>query len=308
MTLLPPSSADSLACPSCGDRRRVRDDKTGEVVCPSCGLVVESTSLDVGPTFARSDDSAPTPTGHGPPQAPYAPRRAAGSTFNGTRDGQGHTLPASRQREFQILRRRAREGAARQGNPPGMSLKGEEIIRRLVQTLALPPLILDASLLVLAKGGENRLFRGRSAASAAAASVYAACRRYSLPRTWSEVARAAGISRAEFGRAYMALRRGLNLDLPPVGLGTYVRRFSTELKLSSEATVRALNLLDHVHGHPDASGVSPNGLVGAALYMASVECGEPRRQTDIARVAQVTDVTLRHAFRRLGRILGRLPP
>jgi transcription initiation factor TFIIB len=161
--------------------------------------------------------------------------------------------------------------------------------------------------MVLGKGMAAKLFRGRSAASAAAASVYAACRRYSLPRTWSEVSQAAGITRAEFGRAYMALRRGLNLDLPPVGLTTYVRRFSEELKLSSRTVARAVNLLDRVTDHPDASGVSPNGLAGAALYLASQELGEPLRQSDIARVAQVTDVTLRHAFRRIGRILSNRP-
>lgn len=262
--------------------------------------------LDTGPSFARSAGSAPvTAAGHGPAQAPFSPRKRTDTVFPGNRDAQGHLLPPSAQREFRLLRRRAREGAARINARPGMSLKGEEIIRRLSVTLTLPPLVQDAALLVLAKGGEARLFRGRSAAAAAGASVYAACRRYALPRTWSEISQAAGITRAEFGRAYMALRRGLNLDLPPVGLGTYVRRFSQELKLSSQTLGKALTILDGIGDHPDACGVSPNGLAGAALYLASVECGEPRRQSDVARVAQVTDVTLRHAFRRLGRIISR---
>ena len=258
----------------------------------------------MGPSFTRDGTVANTPQGHGPSQAPFSPKKRADTVFPGNRDAQGNRLPAAAQREFRLLRRRAREGSARNHARPGMSLKGEEIVRRLSMRLSLPPLVQDAALLVLAKGGEARLFRGRSAAAAAAASVYAACRRYSLPRTWSEISEASSITRAEFGRAYMALRRGLNLDLPPVGLATYVRRFSTELKLSSQTLGKALNILDGIGDHPDACGVSPNGLAGAALYLASVECGEPRRQSDVARVAQVTDVTLRHAFRRLGRIIG----
>jgi transcription initiation factor TFIIB len=270
--------------------------------------VLDTTVLDAGPTYSRQATSTSSaPNGHGPAQAPFSPRKRTDTVFPGNRDAQGHLLAPSAQREFRLLRRRAREGASRVNARPGMSHKGEEVIRRLSVSLALPPLVQDAALLVLGKGGEARLFRGRSAVAAAAASVYAACRRYSLPRTWNEIASAAGISRAEFGRCYMALRRGLNLDLPPVGLGTYVRRFSTELKLSSQTLGKALTILDGVGSHPDACGVSPNGLAGAALYLASVQCGEPRKQSDVARVAQVTDVTLRHAFRRLGRIISGEP-
>ncbi len=294
---------DGATCPGCGHPRAVREGRTGELVCPHCGLVLESTVIDSGPSFSRTGTTPNAPQGHGPAQAPFSPRKRTDTVFPGYRDAQGNVLAPSAQREFRLLRRRAREGASRVNARPGMSSKGEEIVRRLSVSLSLPPLVQDAALLVLAKGGEARLFRGRSAAASAAASIYAACRRYSLPRTWSEVADAAGITRAEFGRAYMALRRGLNLDLPPVGLGIYVRRFSTELKLSSQTLGKALHILDGIGDHPDACGVSPNGLAGAALYLASVECGEPRRQSDIARVAQVTDVTLRHAFRRLGRIL-----
>lgn len=297
-------SSNGANCPGCGHPRVIREGRTGELVCPHCGLVLEAQPIDMGPSFSRANVLPSGPQGHGPAQAPFSPRKRTDTVFPWNRDAQGNVLPPAAQREFRLLRRRAREGSSRVHARPGMSPKGEEIVRRLSVSLGLPPLVQDAALLVLAKGGEARLFRGRSAAAAAGASVYAACRRYSLPRTWSEVADASGITRAEFGRAYMALRRGLNLELPPVGLGTYVRRFSTELKLSSQTLGKALSILDGVGDHPDTCGVSPNGLAGAALYLASVQCGEPRRQSDIARVSQVTDVTLRHAFRRLGRIIS----
>ena len=294
-------------CPGCGSRRAVQDGRTGERLCPHCGYVLDPVALDAGPSFPRGAVTGEPASGHGPGQAPYSPRRPEGTIFHGSRDGQGHILSSARQREFQILRRREREGEHRRTHHPGTSPRGQQIVHQLVLTMALPELIEEAALLVLRKGGESHLFRGRSASAAAAASVYAACRRYSLPTTWTEISRAAGISRADFGRAYMALRRGLNLDLPPVGLGSYVRRFSTELKLSAMTTGRALHMVNSANGHPDSSGISPNGLVGAALYMASMECREPRRQSEVARVAQVTDVTLRHAFRRLAKILGKGP-
>ncbi len=293
-------------CSSCGSPRPVEDVQTGEVVCSVCGLVLEVARIDLGPAPVKESAKGILVTGHGPAQLPFSPRRSAETQFPGNRDAQGRLLAPSAQRAFRLLRRRAREGSRLRAGAGG-SAKGEEILRRISLQLGLPPLIQQAGLMVLGKGMAAKLFRGRSAASAAAASVYAACRRYSLPRTWSEVSQAAGITRAEFGRAYMALRRGLNLDLPPVGLTTYVRRFSEELKLSSRTVARALNLLDRVTDDPDTSGVSPNGLAGAALYLASQELGEPLRQSDIARVAQVTDVTLRHAFRRIGRILSNRP-
>ena len=285
----------------------MQDPRTGEVVCAVCGLVLETSRLDTGPAPVYEEGKGSVLSGHGPTQAPFAPHRPVDTVFPGNRDAQGRLLAPSAQKAFRLLRRRAREGSSRLRAVPGSSPRAEEVLRRASLQLGLPPLVQQAGIMVLTKGGEAKLFRGRSAASAAAASLYAACRRYSLPRTWTEVSQAAGITRAEFGRAYMALRRGLNLDLPPVGMTTYVRRFSEELKVSSRTVARALSLLDRVGDHPEASGVSPNGLAGAALYLASMEIGEPLRQSDIARVAQVTDVTLRHAFRRLGRILAGRP-
>ncbi len=301
------SSARPPGCPACGRGRPVQDPRTGEVVCAVCGLVLEASRLDTGPAPVYEDGKGSVLAGHGPTQAPFAPHRPVETVFPGNRDAQGRLLAPSAQKAFRLLRRRAREGSSRLRTAPGSSARAEEVLRRASLQLGLPPLVQQAGILVLTKGGEAKLFRGRSAASAAAASLYAACRRYSLPRTWTEVSQAAGITRAEFGRAYMALRRGLNLDLPPMGMTTYVRRFSEELKVSSRTVARALTLLDRVGDHPEASGVSPNGLAGAALYLASMEIGEPLRQSDIARVAQVTDVTLRHAFRRLGHILDRRP-
>jgi len=297
----------SLPCRGCGQRRHFLDERTGERICASCGLVLDFTALETTPTFVRTEEGGLSVSGYGPAQSPYSLRRTDGTVFRGNRDAFGHVLSATRQRQFEILRRRAKEGQRSERHTRGIGPQAEDLTHRVVLALSLPQLVEQAALLVLRKGGEARLFRGRSAAAAAAASVYAACRRYSLPATWTEVSRAAGVTRAEFGRTYMALRRGLNLALPPVGLTTYVKRFSRELRLSAGATGTALTLLDSATNHPDSSGISPNGLVGAVLYMASLDCGEPRRQADVARVTQVTDVTLRNAFRRLVKILGRSP-
>ena len=52
------------------------------------------------------------------------------------------------------------------------------------------------------------------------------------------------------------------------------------------------------------SGRGPTGVAAAAVYIASVLCGERRTQRDVAEVARVTEVTVRNRYKELCEKLG----
>ncbi|MCJ2534384.1 MAG: transcription initiation factor IIB, partial [Candidatus Thermoplasmatota archaeon] len=47
------------------------------------------------------------------------------------------------------------------------------------------------------------------------------------------------------------------------------------------------------------SGRGPTGLAAAALYIATILCGERRTQREVADVAGVTEVTIRNRYKEL---------
>jgi len=47
------------------------------------------------------------------------------------------------------------------------------------------------------------------------------------------------------------------------------------------------------------SGRGPTGVAAAAIYMASILCGERKTQREVADVAGVTEVTIRNRYKEL---------
>ena len=66
-----------------------------------------------------------------------------------------------------------------------------------------------------------------------AASLYAACRQHSVPRTLDEIASYSKAGRKEIGRTYRFIARQLKLDIKPTDPKSYVQRFCSELRRTS---------------------------------------------------------------------------
>lgn len=151
---------------------------------------------------------------------------------------------------------------------------------------------------------QRGVFRGRNLGSSVGACLYAACRRFGLPRTLGEVSKVVGIRRSELGRAFKALSRGLGTPVPIVNLRAYLNRYADELALSPAVRSTVEEMLRVTQGRPEVSGLSPHGLVAALIYLASEQHGEARPRTQVARVGSITEVTLRSTSRTLEDLLG----
>jgi transcription initiation factor TFIIB len=295
-------------CSLCGSRRRVRDPTSLEEHCLDCGLVFEGSQLVIpGPPVREEPGTQGSGRGIGPFTTPGSSRRDLGTVLRGTRDGQGRPLGWQRRYEFQHLRRVMQRQTVRALEDPLERSQARDAIAVAADRLALPPVIRSEAERFFRDATQRGLYRGRSQVAAVGASVYAACRRYSVPRTLGEVSKVLGARRSEVGRAFKVACRGMATVVPSVDPRVYLARYAQELALSPQIRSSVESMLKEAETSPEVSGLSAHGLVAALIYIAAERNGERRSRAQVARISAVTEVTLRSTSRLLERLLGPRP-
>lgn len=170
---------------------------------------------------------------------------------------------------------------------------------RMASVLGLPKNLRETAAKVYRNAVKSHLIRGRSIEGVAAASLYASCRLCKIPRTLQEIADIARVDKKEIGRSYRFVASRLNLSSNPTKAIDYVARFVSELKLSSSVSKKAIEIIKLAERKGLTSGRGPTGVAAAAIYLAFIFFKERRTQRDIARVSQVTEVTVRNRFKEL---------
>ena len=120
-----------------------------------------------------------------------------------------------------------------------------------------------------------------------------------IPRTLQEIADTARVDKKEIGRSYRFVVFRLNLSSNPTKPIDYISRFISELSLSNNVQKKATEIVRLAEKKGLTSGRGPTGVAAASIYVASILFGERRTQRDIARVSQVTEVTVRNRFKEL---------
>jgi transcription initiation factor TFIIB len=162
--------------------------------------------------------------------------------------------------------------------------------------MGLPRPVKDEAGFICKKALEKGLVRGRSIEAIVAAAVYAACRIDGVPRTLDELQQVTGVRKKTIGKAYGALLRSLTLRVPPSRPSDYVSRFCSRLGLSNTVEAESYKILKELEKIDSSMSLSPSGTAAAAIYLASLASGERRPQKAIAKIAGVSEVTLRNRF------------
>ncbi len=288
---------EDRACPECGSEHLVRDYARGELVCDACGLVVSDTAIDEGPEWsAYSTEERTRLARTGAPRNVVAGASRLTTVIPlSSKDARGNTIPLREREKFYRMRKlQHHSGHSR----PGERSLPETIraLERVSSLMGLPKIVKDEAGFICKKALERGLVRGRSIEAVVAAAVYAACRIQGVPRTLDELQQVSGIRKKVIGKAYGALLRSLALRVPPSRPADYVSRFCSKLGLSNSVQAEALKILKSLEKVDDSMSLSPVGTAAAAIYLASLAQGERRPQKAIAKVAGVSEVTLRNRF------------
>lgn len=141
-------------------------------------------------------------------------------------------------------------------------------------------------------------FYGWDIETAASACLYLACKVEHEGISPSSIAEHYnGVSEKVLLRRAKQLRTELGLEYVDIVDPTqYIGPYTEELGADDEIRSRAEEIVDAIMDTHLVSGRNPRAVAAAAIYNASLDTGERIIQSDIAKVADVTEVTIRNRY------------
>ena len=169
-----------------------------------------------------------------------------------------------------------------------------EKLEVLKNKLVLSDMLKAKSIRLYKKIIEKNIPKGRSMDAMVAATVYAACRDSEIPCTLNDMTEATGITKSSIARCYRAILVTLNLRMPVSDIRQCILRITKNLEMSAETKQRAVTIIDDAKKRNHLAGKDPMGVAAAAIHLASIDNCEKISQGDLARVAMLTEVTIRN--------------
>jgi transcription initiation factor TFIIB len=286
-------------CTECGENIFF-DENRGLLVCESCGLVHSENYIDRGPEWKAFDaDQRKKRTRTGAPMTYMIHDKGLSTMIDWkNKDFYGREIPAKLRGQIYRLRKwqsRIRVSDATERN---LTFALSEL-DRMASNLDLPKNLRECSAKIYRDAVEKHLIRGRSIEGVAAASLYAACRMYKVPRTLNEIADIARVDKKEIGRSFRFISNELHMNLNPTIASDFLTRFISELGLSTKCQKIAKKIIKMAQDRGLTSSRGPTGVCAAAIYASTLITKEKRTQRKIARISQVTEVTVRNRFSEL---------
>ena len=172
-------------------------------------------------------------------------------------------------------------------------------LNRLKDKLAISDAVIEKAAYIYRKALEKGLVRGRSISTLMASSLYASCRDTETPRNLKDVEQAANIKKKDIARCYRLLVNELDLRMPVTDSIQCIARIASRVGIAEKTKRYAVTVLKQAQENEISAGKDPMGLAAAALYLSCVKNGEDRTQHNIAKAANVTEVTIRNRYKGL---------
>jgi transcription initiation factor TFIIB len=291
-------------CTECGNSNLFRDYESSELVCQACGMVVSSSELSTGPEWRAFDqqqrDKLPRV---GAPVTWMIHDKGLSTTIGWQdRDASGRKLSPENRARLYRLRKWHRRSKVSDSTQRNLAHALSEM-SKISYKINLPRNVIETSSMIYRRAIQKQLIRGRTIQSVAVASIYMACRQCGVIRTLEDVAGAANITKKEAARNYRFLLRELKPSVPQVNPRGYISKIVNKLALSGQTEQLAMAILNQASEMKLTSGRGPSGIAAACIYISSQLTDERRTQGEIAKEAQVTEVTIRNRYKELAQRL-----
>ncbi len=291
-------------CPECGGSHLVDDYDRAELVCDSCGLVIEDAKIDQGAEWSAydSEDAAKKERTGAPMTLTRHDKGLSTEISWDDRDSNGRALSRKNRTKFYRLRKLhklSKTSSTREYNV----VRALRDINTRAGKMGLPKDVIETAAYVYRKAQHNNITRGRSIACISAASIYIACRQCHVPRTLDEVSKAFELRRRDVSRTYNCIIRMLKIQIPVATPENYIARLCGQLHLNGKTQKMVKELLRAASEKGLINGRSPLAITGALIYIASIITHEKRTQAEIANAANVTEVTIRNRYKELKDVL-----
>lgn len=292
-------------CPECKGTRIIIDFQRGERICSQCGFILESAIIDLHaewrdftlhPSLSKSRAGLP-------PSLLFHDKGLFTTIDSHDYDGKGQKLSPNNKFHAYRLRKWQARLSIQTPKERNLAIAMAELTRMGSQ-IHLTKFVEESAAILYRRALEKNLIKGRTIESMVAAALYASCRILNIPKTLSEFKMVSGINPRELSKSYRILVKHLNLKIPTVIPARFVSKFAHDLQISAETQYQAAKILHHAHKRGITSGKDPSSLAAASIYLATIILGENKTQKEIAKVAHITEVTVRNRFKELAHSLN----
>lgn len=290
-------------CPRCGKNAIVTDEETGEVICVRCGFVLYERLADSGPEWRSflTEKTNKARTGQG---ASLAMHDQGLATVIGSENSDSVGKPLSSTMKIAIARLRVWDSRSQfHGSIDRNYRLAFNELDRMKDKLVLSNAVIEKAAYLYRKAMDKNLIRGRSISVLIGASLYAACRDAGTPRTLKDFAKAANIRKRNLAVCYRLLVKELDLKMPVVDSVQCIARIASILGISEKTKRSAVQLLKKARENRILDGKDPMSMAASALYISCVDEEDNFTQKEIARAADVTEVTIRNRYKGLKKVL-----
>ncbi|KAF2735016.1 transcription initiation factor-like protein iib [Polyplosphaeria fusca] len=299
-----------LLCPDCREDppNLVEEFSSGDVVCGSCGRVLADRTIDTRSewrTFSNDDQGNDDPSRIGDAANPLL-HGSQLQTEIGFGDG------GLRVRELSRAQNKSNMDKSNKSLQAAYSQ-----ISALCDSSNIPKPIADSTKVLYRLTDDAKIFKGKSQDSVIAGCLFIACRQHKLPRSFREIFKLTNVSKKEIGRTFKALEafmhKNKDFSTNPIGnavlsngafehtkstdASELIGRACNKLALSAQTAIIAEETAARVTELGVAAGRSPLSITGACIYLVSYLMGEPRSPKDIGNAVDVSDGTIRTAYK-----------
>lgn len=294
--------ADRVQCTQCQNYTLVLDVLSSEYVCSTCGCVSNEKIYNNDlPYFEKGEYKDKSRIGM--PESLTISHKGL-STLIGLNDtdGRGKMLDPVQKETIQRLRTWNNRSQLNDSISRNLD-KALKYLNNFGDKLYLSPAVMENAAYIYRKAAMRKLAKGRSTVSLVAASIYAACREISIPKTISDIANVCNIPSKEIMSHYKLILKELSLKIPVIQGIDYVTLISNRLKLTEKTKREAIRIFSLVQHSRISIGKNPRAFAGAIIYIASQDCNEFLRQVEVCQVADISTVSLRKRCKEIKTIL-----
>ena len=296
------NAGNRVQCKQCQNSTLVLDVLSSEYVCSTCGCVsnekIYNNELAYFEKGEYNDKSR-----LGMPESLTVSHKGL-STLIGLNDTdvRGKVLDPVQKETIQRLRTWNNRSQLSDSISRNLD-KALKYLNNFGDKLYLSPAVMENAAYIYRKAAIRKLAKGRSTISLVAASIYAACREISIPKTISDIAYVCNIPSKEIMSHYKLILKELSLNIPVIQGIDYVTLISNRLKLTEKTKREALRIFSLVQHSRISIGKNPRAFAGAIIYIASQDCNEFLRQVEVCQVADISTVSLRKRCKEIKTIL-----
>lgn len=281
---------DESACPECKKGKLIDDMDSGERHCKKCGYVAAQKLEETVPYTKFNDDELVFARGSG--KGRVAIIGPENKDFTGKPISGNMLQTINRMRIWDKRNIKSKERTTKMA---------QALLYEWRRQLGLNDSSTDDALSIFVKCQGASMMRGRTINAFVAASIFASCKINGVPRNEKQMLEVTKVKRRNFRVAYKLIQKSQDIMPSEANAAGFLSMVTSKLKAKEKVKERlvraAASTLEVISKHQRAMGKSPMTLVAATLYLSITEAKLPILQSDVAKAAGTSEVTIRNNMR-----------